>query len=94
MSNPLRIVVAPTGAVAMVYSDAARTVMDALGHATIRRASHVEPDAAGQWVADLTPIGGPVLEPVPRRADALAAEVMWLERRLRDLAAGNLRSCA
>ena len=44
------------------------------------RASHVEPDAAGQWSADLAPVGGPKLGPFDTRADALAAEIVWLNR--------------
>jgi hypothetical protein len=50
-----------------------------LGDLTIRRASHVEPDAAGHWSADLTPVGGPKLGPFERRSDALTAEFTWLE---------------
>ena len=51
----------------------------ALGHLDIRRASHVEPDASGNWHADLAPVGGPRLGPFRSRSDALAAEVQWLE---------------
>lgn len=51
----------------------------ALGPPTIRRASHVEPDAAGAWWADLAPVGGPRLGPFNRRSAALAAERGWLE---------------
>jgi hypothetical protein len=43
------------------------------------RASHVEPDDRGRWLADLSPIGGPVLGPFDRRSEALEAEVTWLE---------------
>ena len=32
----------------------------------IRRASHVEPDEAGRWWADLSPVGGPRLGPFAR----------------------------
>lgn len=51
----------------------------ALGPLSIQRASHVEPDDAGRWWADLSPVGGPRLGPYARRSDALAAEVAWLE---------------
>ena len=37
--------------------------LSALGQVTIRRASHVEPTDQGQWQADLSPVGGPVLGP-------------------------------
>jgi hypothetical protein len=50
-----------------------------LGHLVISRASHVEPDDSGRWLADLRPIGGPVLGPFERRSEALAAEIAWLE---------------
>ncbi len=49
-----------------------------LGQLNIRRASHVEPTANGQWTADLTPVNGPVLGPFNQRTEALAAEVNWL----------------
>ncbi len=50
-----------------------------LGQLSIRRASFVEPDAAGCWQADLAPVGGPLLGPFTRRSEALAAEQSWLE---------------
>lgn len=51
-----------------------------LGRVQIQRASHVEPDAAGNWWADLGPSGGPVLGPFPVRSVALDAEQEWLTR--------------
>jgi hypothetical protein len=67
----------PRGRVRCLYSE----VLDlaALGDLSIRRASHVEPDAEGRWLADLSPVGGPVLGPFALRSEALAAEVSWLE---------------
>ena len=53
-----------------------------LGHVEISRASHVEPDALGQWWADLQPIDGPVLGPFALRSGALTAERKWLQDRL------------
>jgi hypothetical protein len=44
----------------------------------VRRASHVEPDDAGQWFADLAIMGGPRLGPFLVRSQALAAERQWL----------------
>jgi hypothetical protein len=67
----------PNGAVQFVYDDALRGLL-ALGQATIRRASHVEPTRDGQWTADLGPIDGPVLGPFETRAAALDAEQAWL----------------
>jgi hypothetical protein len=49
-----------------------------LGELSIHRASHVEPDARGQWLADLSPVGGPTLGPFGTRSEALAAEEAWL----------------
>ena len=51
----------------------------ALGRPASTRASHVEPDAEGQWWADLSPVEGPSLGPYPRRTEALGAEHNWLE---------------
>ena len=59
--------------------------LSALGQATIRRASHVEPDEAGLWWAELAPVSGPKLGPFVRRSEALAAEAAWLEARLNEL---------
>ena len=68
----------PDGTASAVYTE----TMDlgALGGVQIARASHVEPNPDASWSADLGPIGGPLLGPYPRRSDALAAEVAWLER--------------
>lgn len=54
--------------------------LQTLGTMTIERASHVEPDADGQWWAELSPVDGPTLGPFSRRTDALAAEQGWLEK--------------
>ena len=64
------------GAVRCVYAEAID--LSRLGDLTIRRASHVEPDERGQWWADLSPVGGPLLGPFDRRGAALAAEQQWL----------------
>ena len=50
-----------------------------LGSLTIRRGSHVEPDAAGRWLADLAPLGGPALGPFLHRSEALLAERHWID---------------
>ena len=51
----------------------------ALGKLSIARASRVEPDEAGRWWADLSPVGGPSLGPFAA-LEALAAELRWLGR--------------
>ncbi len=71
------LVVDPRGRISCIYDEAID--LAALGAVSIARASHVEPDAAGGWVADLAPVGGPALGPFPRRSEALAAERAWLE---------------
>jgi len=69
--------VEPGGTVRCVYAEAID--LAALGVLSIRRASHVEPDAEGRWVADLSPVGGPPLGPFGLRSAALEAERAWLE---------------
>ena len=70
--------VTSTGTVKAVYGE--EIDLQAFGPATIRRASHVEPDAERRWWADLRPIAGPVLGPFAVRSAALDAEVEWLKR--------------
>lgn len=73
----MQLVVLPNGAVRCVYGE--ELDLGTLGRVTIRRGSHVEPNASGQWTADLSPVGGPVLGPFARRTEALDAERQWLE---------------
>ena len=74
----MQLVIEPGGAVRCVYDEAIELAQ--LGRMTVERASHVEPDADGQWLANLSPVGGPVLGPFSRRSAALAAEAAWLGR--------------
>ncbi|MBY0528012.1 MAG: hypothetical protein K2R98_31735 [Gemmataceae bacterium] len=67
----------PNGLVRCLYGE--EIELRALGALTIRRASHVEPDDEGRWLADLGPVGGPVLGPFALRSEALDAERDWLE---------------
>ena len=73
----MQLIVLPTGEIRCLYDE----VLDltALGRPTITRASHVEPDADGQWWADLAPVDGPNLGPYRQRTEALSAERSWLE---------------
>jgi hypothetical protein len=71
------LVVGPGGKVRAIYSE--EIDLAAIGRPAIARASHVEPNPEGLWLADLTPMGGPVLGPFARRSEALAAEHAWLE---------------
>ena len=70
------LIVHADGGVSCVYSE--ELDLASLGTLAIRRASHVEPDAHGQWLADLAPVGGPKLGPFGQRSCALAAEQAWL----------------
>ena len=70
------LVVDPTGGVRAIYSE--ELDLAAFGPVLIARASHVEPDGAGRWTADLGPVGGPVLGPFAARSAALEAEQAWL----------------
>ena len=74
----MQLVVEPGGAVRCIYSE--QLDLNALGSLAIRRASHVEPTEHGLWIADLSPVGGPVLGPFTARSQALEAESRWLEK--------------
>ena len=73
----MQLVILPDGTARCLYDEAID--LTALGQPSITRASHVEPDQDGGWLADLSPVGGPVLGPFPHRSAALAAEKAWLE---------------
>lgn len=68
-----------SGVVRCIYHDALAELIQE-GSGRLERASHVEPDPnrLGFWVADLSPVGGPVLEGFQLRQEALDAEVAWL----------------
>ncbi len=73
----MQLVVTPAGQVRCLYSEVID--LDALGTPRITRASHVEPDHDGRWLADLRPVLGPVLGPFNHRSEALEAEQAWIE---------------
>jgi len=72
----MELLICPGGIVRCIYTEGID--LAALGAMEIRRASTVEPDAAGAWWADLAPVDGPKLGPFRRRSLAVAAEVEWL----------------
>jgi hypothetical protein len=80
MSGTIVFDIAPDGVVRYIYSPAAIRLAAGLGKPTIKRASSVEPDAAGQWWVDLHGVDGPILGPYPpdARDQAIADEVAWL----------------
>jgi hypothetical protein len=71
------LIVEPTGRVRALYSE--EIDLATLGRPQITRASFVEPDSNGHWTADMRLMLGPVLGPFPSRAEALHAEIAWLE---------------
>jgi hypothetical protein len=74
----MKLLVQPDGTVRAIYDEAIDLTV--LGQPTITRASYVEPNEQGRWLADLTPVGGPMLGPFDRRSEALDAERTWLEQ--------------
>lgn len=73
----MQMVIDGQGNIHCLYAEALDLTV--LGALSIHRASHVEPDVAGQWWADLSPVRGPTLGPFGRRSEALDAERVWLE---------------
>jgi hypothetical protein len=72
----MELVIESGGTIRTVYSEA--LPLSELGPLQIRRGSHVEPSASGDWLVDLSPVAGPQLGPFTSRSAALAAEVAWL----------------
>lgn len=73
----MQLIVQPDGVIRCLYDELID--LSELGQPQIHRASFVEPDAKGQWHADLSPVGGPTLGPFECRSAALNAERGWLE---------------
>ena len=73
----MQLLIQPDGTVRCVYGE--EISLGEIGRLNIRRGSHVEPTADGQWTATMKPAGGPVLGPYSCRSAALAAERRWLE---------------
>ncbi len=73
----MELVIEATGEVRCLYGETLD--LSVLGKLKIRRGSHVEPDADGNWWADLSPVAGPKLGPYAKRSKALEAERIWLE---------------
>jgi len=72
----MELVVSSQGVVRCLYEETLS--LEGLGALRIMRASHVEPDSAGNWHADLAPVDGPRLGPFGRRSEALTAEHDWI----------------
>ena len=54
----MNLVIESNGRVRGVFGE--EIDLAALGATRIIRASHVEPDEEGRWLADLAPVGGPI----------------------------------
>lgn len=78
MTSDMELVVGCDGDVRCIYDEALE--LREIGKLQITRASHVEPDAAGYWFADMAPSEGPVLGPYGSRTQALQAEGEWLRK--------------
>jgi len=72
----MQLIIQPDGSIRCLYGEAIDLAL--LGQVAICRASHVEPDVNGKWLADLSPVEGPCLGPFPQRSQALAAEETWI----------------
>ena len=84
MTSEMELVVDAGGCVRCIYDEALD--LREIGKLQITRASHVEPDSDGNWIADMGPSGGPVLGPYGSRTEALRAEREWLAARLHPMA--------
>ena len=73
----MQLLVDACGVVRCLYDETLE--LACLGRLQIARGSHVEPNALGQWQADLSPVAGPCLGPFVHRSQALEAERDWLE---------------
>lgn len=95
MTKPSRVVI-EDGGLKAIYSDDLLPYIERIqaefglpeGHLSINRATRIEPDperkAGGNWLVDLTPMGGPICytdendHPFVRRQDAIDFELRWL----------------
>ena len=74
----MQIIIEPNGTARCVYGE--QIDLAELGQTQIRRASHVEPNADGNWTADMSACDGPLLGPFTRRSAAICAELDWLDK--------------
>jgi hypothetical protein len=78
----MNIYIRPNGTAQCLYGE--DIDLSTLGSLDIKRASHVEPneEKPGEWMADLSPVGGPLFTGFKCRAAALAAEDKWLNEKM------------
>ena len=73
----MKIIIDLDGNVRSIYADGTAPLLRTLGEVETKRASHVEPEGE-VWMADMMPVGGPMIGPFSTRALALEAERRWL----------------
>ncbi|MEI8373289.1 MAG: hypothetical protein WCJ35_10710 [Planctomycetota bacterium] len=73
----MQIIITPVGTARCIYTE--DIDLSVISSPVISRASHVEPDQQGRWLADMSPLSGPTLGPFLNRSEALVAEHDWLE---------------
>lgn len=71
------IKVTASGAWHFIYQERLKPLLQR-GHAVMTRASYVNPQSDGSWIADLTPLQGPVLTSFATKQHALEAEEAWI----------------
>ena len=76
----MELIIHSDGTASCIYTE--EIEIHSLGSLDIKRASHVEPDMNGEWIADMSPVNGPLLGPFTNRSKALEAEVAWIRRNL------------
>ena len=76
----MELIIHSDGTINCIYAEA--IPIQAIGSLTIQRASHVEPNDDGEWIADMSPVKGPLLGPFANRSKALEAETLWLRNNL------------
>ncbi len=80
MAQSLKLAIEPGGAIVAIYDDSLAGLIEQ-GHVDIARVSDVEPYDNGGWLAVMRRDGAR-LGPFRLRAEALAAEVDYLNARL------------
>ncbi len=82
MADVHEIFIRPNGKIECIYTDDTRFLVDQASSVKIKRGSNVEPTEDGQWIADMSPVGGPLSPSFKLRADALAWETAYLNNYL------------
>lgn len=76
--NDIDLVVEVGGKLKFIYNDELHELLS-FGESKITRVSYVEPFGLC-WMADMAPVGGPILGPFDLRQEALDAEVAYIKK--------------